>query len=1369
MAKKLSEDQIRWVLSVESSKAQQEIHKLTKANRELNSENTRRKKLLTELEAAGKKESEVYKRLRAEIKQTNSDISHNDALISGLSKRLDLSQLTMRQLTKRARELREQLKDTSKATDPKAYKQLSSELKAVEGRMSELSVSGKKTLSFLSASALKAGALAGSIALAGAAVKATISSNIDINKEFEQSVANLAAILDTTPDKMKVLTADAKHLGSTTEYTSAQVVSLQEELAKLGFSQDEIHNSTEPILLLASALGADLPRASALAGAALRAFQLPATETARVASVMTAGANASALSFEYIETAMSTVAPVARAFGFTIEDTIALLGALSDSGFDASSAATATRNILLNMADSSGKLAKALGQPVTKLDDLVSGLINLRERGVDLNTTLELTDKRSVSAFNTFLAGAEHVGKLSEKVTDADGVLRRMAETKLDTAIGDTKILSSTWEGLMLRFTAGKDIYRGVVQAITNGLAKISDAFTPASEKMQQQLSAVSELESTIPSLVDRYEELSSRSSLSADDQAELRDVITQIGTAIPGVITQFDEYGNAIQLNTQRVWDYLAAERARLRYLNKEAIEDAEKDIEKAREQVKYLRYLYESGGKARTSGFGMVGAGDNILQSDPDTDLSDIYQQILAQQDIIAGAQEQLKKLRGDDIEQQAEYQARQITLRKQFNQMDASELREWIRLHQNATDAVLKQYAGYDVQSEDTLGRMRSEYSRFAAMAQEIYSNRFPEEQTKISIDFDSESSAVALKNLEAAHQEEINAIRTDGQARQQAEALINDRILRSDIEYYSERTRLLEGYLASEKKSSNQAEYRKGIVEARAKIVAAEVSLERNAISEIEKWRSDALAREQAVTGAATTALQKSLSEKRITQQDYEFAVLNLSAESSRRRLDIENTYLSTVNDLELKNGTLKADAVAKANQAVLTADLAAAKARAEQQSRLDTLLADFKGKFNITTPQEDLDLQLKSLDATYQASRDYAQANNMSSLELDQAYALAKEKLIADSESRILALRKQYGLVSMQELYDEQKLQLAQHLSQGLLTNEDYEKAVINLKRDYYKQQFDYYRKIVSDAVSSLQQAEIQQIEDKYAVEIEAAKGNEEEVARLENEKAQKKLDVEKKYADINFAVKLSQIAADTAVAIMKTYSDLGFIKGSIAAPIVAATGVAQAAVAMSEWQKIKNMTLSGSSASGSSGARVLSGREDGGSIDVIRSQDGRRFRAAYDPSARGYVDRPTVIVGEGPAGHSREWIASNAAVSNPTVAPIISLIDERQRIGDIATVDMNRLIRTRLAGFESGGSLGNVPKPSSSSLPASHGRYPSEYISPSRIEKVLGGIESELAYIREYGIYSSVVLSDFERKQNLRDRSRKIGSKNPAK
>ena len=74
-----------------------------------------------------------------------------------------------------------------------------------------------------------------------------------------------------------------------------------------------------------------------------------------------------------------------------------------------------------------------------------------------------------------------------------------------------------------------------------------------------------------------------------------------------------------------------------------------------------------------------------------------------------------------------------------------------------------------------------------------------------------------------------------------------------------------------------------------------------------------------------------------------------------------------------------------------------------------------------------------------------------------------------------------------------------------------------------------------------------------QVDAKYDAEIEAAQGNTEEVERLENEKAQRKLDIQKKYADVNFAIKASQIIADTAVSIMKAYADLGPIAGSIAA------------------------------------------------------------------------------------------------------------------------------------------------------------------------------------------------------------------------
>ena len=67
------------------------------------------------------------------------------------------------------------------------------------------------------------------------------------------------------------------------------------------------------------------------------------------------------------------MAPVAKAFGFSIEDSTALLGQLANAGFDASSAATATRNILLNLADANGDLAKELGRPIKNAEDLAAG------------------------------------------------------------------------------------------------------------------------------------------------------------------------------------------------------------------------------------------------------------------------------------------------------------------------------------------------------------------------------------------------------------------------------------------------------------------------------------------------------------------------------------------------------------------------------------------------------------------------------------------------------------------------------------------------------------------------------------------------------------------------------------------------------------------------------------------------------------------------------------------------------------------------------------------------------------------------------------------------------------------------------------
>ena len=292
-------------------------------------------------------------------------------------------------------------------------------------------------------------------------------------KDFTQSQADLQAISGKTAGELASLTQQAKDLGATTQFSASEITGLQIELAKLGFTTDEIAQSTGGISNLAAATGVDLPRAAALAGSALRAFGLDASEAERVASVLGVATTKTALDIGQLETGLSTVAPVAASFGFSIEDTTALLGQLSNAGFDASSAATATRNILLNLADSNGKLAQELGRPIKTADDLAMGLQELQSRGVNLAEALELTDKRSVAAFSTFLKGSDSLVPLRDSITDVSDELQIMADKRLDTVGGALKLLESAWEGFLIELNEGT----GVFESLKNAIKFVADNF----------------------------------------------------------------------------------------------------------------------------------------------------------------------------------------------------------------------------------------------------------------------------------------------------------------------------------------------------------------------------------------------------------------------------------------------------------------------------------------------------------------------------------------------------------------------------------------------------------------------------------------------------------------------------------------------------------------------------------------------------------------------------------------------------------------------------------------------------------------------------------------------------------------------------
>ena len=570
--------------------------------------------------------------------------------------------------------------------------------------------------------------------------------------------------------------------------------------------------------------------------------------------------------------------------------------------------------------------------------------------------------------------------------------------------------------------------------------------------------------------------------------------------------------------------------------------------------------------------------------------------------------------------------------------------------------------------------------------------------------------------------------------------------------------------------------------------------------------------------------ANTAYQKDLNnlnmmltQKKISQEQYDITVTALKTQHASNLLLIEKNYYDKSQSLGFKDAAKKKELVSSQEKNVTQAEQGLAESRIAAEEKYQELMnkiAEQGAVKQTQTLQEERDVKLDFLNGYYQAALQLAKQNGEDTNNVETAYQTARQNILKEyadkelakikeleqkkaqarqeygldtfedqyaarrkkiendsllneqerqqaltlldqqAEEHRLQIRQQYGLASQQELYNAELNQLKMHLQNKEISEEEYEEAVKNMKIAKMKEAFDYYSNLSSGAVQALQQAEMANVDAKYDAEIEAAKNAGKDTTELEKKKANEKLKIQKKYADVDFAMKASQIIADTSVSIMKALGELGPIAGPVAAALMGITGAAQLAAANAERQKVKRMSLNGAGGSaGASGARVATGLESGGCIDVERRQDGKMFRADYDPDRRGFIDKPTVLVGEGGYGHSKEWVASNAAVENPTVAPFIDIIDRAQRAGTIRTLDMNKFLIQQAQGRASGGYV----TPTVNDVRG--------VVKDSYKDTLIERLTDVLDRLSVDGIPASVSLNEIEQKQQLQDKARRFGSK----
>lgn len=304
----------------------------------------------------------------------------------------------------------------------------------------------------------------------GNAIKSSIQTAIDFNKELSK----LSAILGVTPSQIKELSTQARRLGEGTRFTATQVVKLQTELAKLGFNKGEILGMSDSVLKFAQAVGTDLPDAAKTTGAVMRVFDYSAHETEQVLNMLAKATTSSALTFDYISTALPIAGQAAKQSGFQMQDLIAILGTLANSGMSASMAATATRNIFLKMADANGALVKTLGKQPKTLKELTDGMAELNRRGVNLNDILQMTGVRATVAFASLLDGSDSVEELKSKIEDSNGAIEQMRQTIDNNLEGAIKRLTSAWEEFNIALQGSQGTMQNIVDTLAGDINKFT-------------------------------------------------------------------------------------------------------------------------------------------------------------------------------------------------------------------------------------------------------------------------------------------------------------------------------------------------------------------------------------------------------------------------------------------------------------------------------------------------------------------------------------------------------------------------------------------------------------------------------------------------------------------------------------------------------------------------------------------------------------------------------------------------------------------------------------------------------------------------------------------------------------------------------
>ena len=371
-------------------------------------------------------------------------------------------------------------------------------------------------------------------------IMSPFTSSVETAKNFEHQMSMVKALSQmdfiskgdtaTVEKNMAALTLKAKEEGLRTRYSALDAAKGETYLAYAGWTTPQITAALPSMLdLAASADMSDLGRVADITSDIMMAFKMPAEQAQKMADVLTYTVTHSNQNLEQLYESMKYAAPIAKAFGSSLEETAAMSKFMADAGIKGSMAGTSMRAIMTRLVAPPKTITKTMEENGITLDDankewLNANLIAQQELDMRLNENLTAGQQMAAvirqinkkmagktshekmavfkaisglyavsGALNLFDTGGEMIddeenpGQKITKLEDftrklerSQGAARQTADVMMDNYAGQLKILNSAIENLQIELGSALTPTLKVV-------AKFAAEFAQAFAKFNQQ------------------------------------------------------------------------------------------------------------------------------------------------------------------------------------------------------------------------------------------------------------------------------------------------------------------------------------------------------------------------------------------------------------------------------------------------------------------------------------------------------------------------------------------------------------------------------------------------------------------------------------------------------------------------------------------------------------------------------------------------------------------------------------------------------------------------------------------------------------------------------------------------------------------